>query len=112
MGDFNIAPEDIDVYDPIKTNDTIMTSNDERAMFQEILNLGLVDIFRKSHKLKQEFSWWDYRNFSFKRNHGYRIDLILGSKNIFDNHASIYIDPEPRKNDRPSDHTPVTLELA
>ncbi len=112
LGDFNIAPEDIDVYDPIKTTGTIMTSNDERAMFQEILNLGLIDIFRKSHKLKQEFSWWDYRNFSFKRNHGYRIDLILGSKNIFDNHASIYIDPEPRKNDRPSDHTPVTLELA
>ena len=80
-------------------------------MYEEILQWGFIDLFREQHKTSTEFSWWDYRNFSFKRNLGYRIDLILGTKNIYKNLIDIYIDKEPRKNDRPSDHTPVSLEI-
>ncbi len=111
LGDFNIAPGDLDVFDPNKTSDSIMTSTAERSMYEEILQWGFIDLFREQHKESSEFSWWDYRNFSFKRNLGYRIDLILGTKNIYKNLIDIYIDKEPRKNDRPSDHTPVTLEI-
>ena len=110
LGDFNIAPSDLDVYDPAIWQNSILTSQDERNLLQDILNLGFVDSYRDLNPTDPGFSWWDYRAGSFRRGNGLRIDLILTSHNI--SLESCIVDLEPRGWAKPSDHTPVVLSFA
>lgn len=112
LGDFNIAPDDRDVYDPEKWGDDILCSPLERQALGELIDLGLSDVFRQFDQPEAAFSWWDYRAAGFRRNAGLRIDLILASKAMADNCNASYIDREPRTWERPSDHTPVVAEFA
>ena len=111
LGDFNIAPADADVYDPEKWGDAILCSPAERAALDELLDLGLTDVFRKFDQPEKSFSWWDYRAAMFRRNAGLRIDLILTSEAMTAQCTASYIDREPRTWERPSDHTPVIAEF-
>jgi exodeoxyribonuclease-3 len=111
LGDFNIAPADEDVYDAEKWGDAILCSPAERAALQELLDLGLTDVFRKFDQPEKSFSWWDYRAAMFRRNAGLRIDLILTSPAMTRRCAASYIDREPRTWERPSDHAPVIAEF-
>ena len=111
VGDFNIAPEDRDVYDPEAWHERILCSTPEREALQAILDLGLSDVFRKFDQEEKSYSWWDYRAAAFRRNMGLRIDLILTSPTLTDYCTACYIDKEPRRLERPSDHTPVVAEF-
>ena len=111
VGDFNIAPEDIDVHDPEEWIGSVLVSDEERKRFQQLIQLGLHDSFRLFDQEEKLFSWWDYRAAGFRRNRGMRIDHILVSDALKDKCTASYIDKEPRKLERPSDHTPVVLEI-
>ena len=111
LGDFNIAPEDRDVHDPEAWRGKVLCSDPERAALGALLELGLSDLFRLFDQEERLFSWWDYRMLGFRRNHGLRIDLILGSKALAEACTSCRIDKDPRKRERPSDHTPVVAEF-
>ena len=112
VGDFNIAPEDRDVYDPEAWHERILCSTPERNALQKIIDLGLADTFRLFEQAENSFSWWDYRAAAFRRNRGLRIDLILASQSLSENCVSCEIDREPRSLERPSDHTPVIAEFS
>jgi len=112
LGDFNIAPEDRDVYDPEKWGDAVLCSPPERKALGELLQLGLHDVFRQFDQTEKSFSWWDYRAAGFRRNAGLRIDLILASPPMAAACQASHIDKEPRTWERPSDHTPVVAEFA
>lgn len=111
VGDFNVAPEDRDSYDPVGLKDTIHHTVEERAHFQALLDLGLTDAFRMFEQPEKSYSWWDYRMLGFQKNRGLRIDHILVSKALQDRTASCVVDRAPRKNPQPSDHAPVVLDL-
>ena len=111
MGDFNITWDDLDVWDPVALAGTIHCTDEERAHFKALLDLGLTDAFRLFEQAPKSYSWWDYREFAFKRNRGLRIDHILVSSALVKSVTSCVIDKAPRKNERPSDHTPVTVTL-
>ena len=112
MGDFNIAPTDADVYDPVAWAGQIHCTPQERGHFQALLDLGLVDAFRLFEQAPKSWSWWDYRNLAFRKNQGLRIDHILVSQALKNDVRACAIDKLPRKNERPSDHAPVMVELA
>ncbi|MGB5261887.1 MAG: exodeoxyribonuclease III, partial [Gammaproteobacteria bacterium] len=112
VGDFNIAPEDRDVHDPEAWHERILCSTPEREALQAILDLGLSDVFRQFEQEEKSYSWWDYRAAAFRRNMGLRIDLILASQALTDRCTTCYIDKEPRRLERPSDHTPVVAEFS
>lgn len=112
LGDYNIAPADIDVHDPKRWAGKVHTSAAEREVFASLLDLGLVDAFRAHHPDDPGFSWWDYRRRAFPRNAGLRIDLGLVSKALWPHCTDAWVDPEPRANTQPSDHTPVIVELS
>lgn len=112
LGDFNIAPEDRDVHDPKAWEGSVLVSEPERNALRELMSLGLSDVFRKFEQADKSFSWWDYRAAGFRRNAGLRIDLILCSQGMSDTCVGCLIDKEPRKQERPSDHTPVVAEFA
>jgi exodeoxyribonuclease-3 len=112
MGDYNIAPEDRDVYDPVAWAGQILCTPEERAHFRGLLGLGLVDAFRLFEQPPKSWSWWDYRNLAFRKNQGLRIDHILVSAALAPTVTSCVIDKLPRKNERPSDHAPVVVTLA
>ena len=111
LGDFNIAPEDRDVYDPVAWAGQIHCTPQERAHFQDLLDLGLLDAFRLFEQAPKSWSWWDYRNLAFRKNQGLRIDHILVSTPLKPRVQACVIDKVPRKNERPSDHAPVVLTL-
>jgi exodeoxyribonuclease-3 len=111
MGDFNIAPTDADVYDPVAWKDQIHCTPQERAHFQQLIDLGLVDAFRLFDQPPKPWTWWDYRNLAFRKNQGLRIDHILVSEALKPQVKACVIDKAPRKNERPSDHAPVIVEL-
>ena len=111
MGDYNIAPEDRDVHDPVAWAGQVLCTPQERAHFQALLGLGLVDAFRLFEQPPKPWTWWDYRNLAFRRNQGLRIDHILVSDALRPRVAACVIDKLPRKNERPSDHAPVVVEL-
>ena len=108
MGDFNIAPSDLDVYNTNIWQDCILTSDLEREKIQDLLNLGFVDVFRELNANDSGFSWWDYRAGSFSKNHGLRIDLLFayGIKA-----KTSWVDTTPRTWAKASDHTPVLVSL-
>lgn len=112
LGDFNIAPADEDIYDPVKWGESILASPPERAALRKLLDLGLTDVFRKFEHPENTFSWWDYRAAGFRRNAGLRIDLILTSDVMTDTCTASYVDKEPRAWERPSDHAPVVAEFS
>ena len=111
MGDFNVAPEDRDVYDPVAWAGQIHCTPEERAQFQRLVALGLVDAFRLFEQPPKSWSWWDYRNLAFRKNQGLRIDHILVSEALRSQVSTCLIDKLPRKNERPSDHAPVLVSL-
>ena len=112
LGDFNIAPCDLDVHDPEKWKDKILCSAQERTMFEEILSLGFHDSFRLFEKGAGFHSWWDYRTAAYTRDLGLRIDLLLISNKLKPLCKKSYIDEKPRWLEKPSDHTPVVIELS
>ncbi|HEX7418140.1 MAG TPA: exodeoxyribonuclease III [Steroidobacteraceae bacterium] len=107
LGDFNIAPEDRDVHDPKAWEGGVHVSPSERTALQGLLGEGFSDSFRLFEQPPDTYSWWDYRNVAFRRNHGLRIDLILAHGSLATRCRSCVIDKEPRKLERPSDHAPV-----
>lgn len=109
IGDFNIAPTDIDVHDPKAWQDKILCSAPERQALQALFDLGLTDAFRVRHPERQQFSWWDYRMGGLRRNLGLRIDLTLISPALQLIDADI--DMAPREQERPSDHAPAWVEI-
>lgn len=111
MGDFNIAPEDRDVHDPVAWAGQIHCTDEERAAFRALLDLGLSDAFRLFEQPERSWSWWDYRNLAFRRNQGLRIDHILLSAPLAARASACGIDRGPRRNERPSDHAPVWVTL-
>ena len=112
MGDYNITFDDADVWDPVGLADTIHCTEEERYHLRALVALGLTDSLRLFTQPPKTYSWWDYRDFGFKRNKGLRIDHILVSSALKTRAIACMIDRGPRKNERPSDHAPVLLEIA
>ncbi|MEO1522482.1 MAG: exodeoxyribonuclease III [Cyanobacteria bacterium J06633_2] len=110
-GDFNIALEDRDIYKSEGRDKHIMSSPTEREALKTVLSVGLADTFRKFTEDGGHFSWWDYRAAAFRRNMGWRIDHLYASPSIYERAIACTIDVEPRKLEKPSDHTPVILEI-
>lgn len=110
-GDFNIAPEDADVWDPVSWKNRILVTPSERLAFAGLLNLGFEDSFRQLHPEEVRYSWWDYRMKAFENNHGLRIDHLLVSKALSASVKDAEIDAAPRHNAQPSDHAPVTVTI-
>jgi len=111
VGDFNVAPEDRDVYDPKAWEGQVLFSMPERNAFKSLLAAGLKDAFRLFEQPERSFTWWDYRMNAFRRKMGLRIDHILLSEELAKACTACAIDVEPRRNERPSDHAPVIAEL-
>jgi exodeoxyribonuclease-3 len=111
-GDYNIAPADEDVYDPAEWSGQVLCSELERAAFQALLDAGFRDSFRLFAQPPQSYSWWDYRQGGFRRNQGLRIDHVLASAPLAALCRACTVDVAPRKNDRPSDHAPVTADFS
>lgn len=111
LGDFNIAPEDRDIHDPVTWAGHVLCSAPEREALSNWVKLGFQDSFRLFEQEPNSFSWWDYRAAAFRRNMGWRIDHILVSAALAEQCRSCAIDKEPRKLERPSDHVPVFAEF-
>ncbi len=107
LGDFNIAPEDRDVHDPAAWAGSVHVSAAERAALRAVLDLGFEDVFRRFEQPAGAYSWWDYRQGAFRRNHGLRIDLVLASSLLAPACRQCSIDVAPRRVERASDHAPV-----
>jgi exodeoxyribonuclease III len=112
VGDFNVAPEDRDVYDPRLWRNQVLFSEPERAALRGLMKAGFIDVFRRFEQPSGSFSWWDYRQGAFRRNLGLRIDHILCSAKLAEICRSCTIDRRPRALERPSDHAPVVAEFA
>jgi exodeoxyribonuclease-3 len=112
MGDYNITFDDADVWDPDGMRDQIHCTDEERYHLNALVAMGLTDSHRLFEQPPKSFSWWDYRDAGFRRNRGLRIDHILVSAALKPLVRSCVIDKTPRKNERPSDHAPVVIEIA
>ena len=110
-GDFNVIPEEIDVYDYKKYENDALFKLEIRKKFRELINLGFHDIYRYFNKDKQEYTFWDYMTGAWQKNHGMRIDHFLVSTNLLNSIKNINIDKKPRSKIKPSDHTPIELEI-
>jgi exodeoxyribonuclease-3 len=106
-GDFNVALDDRDVFDPEAHRGQILCSDPERARMAELMSFGLVDLHRKFTQEGGIYTWWDYRNLGFQKNRGFRIDLFLATSTLADRCLSVEIDRAERKGTKPSDHAPV-----
>ena len=111
MGDYNITFDDADVWDPVLLKDTIHCTEEERYHLRALVALGLTDAHRLFAQPPKSYSWWDYRELAFRRNRGLRIDHILVSPALKPLVQACSIDKLPRKNERPSDHVPVVVEI-
>ncbi len=111
-GDFNIAPTDIDVYDPNKFVGATHVSQAERDELQALCDWGMADLFRQHHPDAKLYSWWDYRAGDFHQGRGLRIDLVLGTKSVAERCTFAVVDRNARKGQSPSDHAPVIVDLA
>ena len=110
-GDFNIAPTDDDVWDVTKFEGATHVSAPEREVFSDLCEWGLTDAFRELNPEPKVFSWWDYRNGSFHKGEGMRIDFLLATKSLMSEVEASSIDRNARKGEKPSDHVPVTISL-
>ena len=111
-GDLNVAPTDLDVYDPADYVGTTHTSPRERAAFQTLVDWGLEDGYRRFHPEAGRFTWWDYRAGNFHKGLGMRIDHLLVTKPVLERATGAEIDRDARKGKLPSDHAPLYLDLA
>jgi exodeoxyribonuclease-3 len=111
LGDFNIAPQDIDVHDAELWRNQVLCTSEERIRFQGLLDLGLTDCFRHLEPLSRVYSWWDYRQLAFQKNKGLRIDHILISQSLVPLLTSCEIVRQVRKAEKASDHAPVLARL-
>lgn len=111
-GDFNIAPDDRDVYDPALFVGATHVSEPERARLAALAEWGLTDVFRQHYEAGGLYSWWDYRAGNFHKGKGMRIDLVLATKALADSSTSVLIDRNARKGKSPSDHAPVIVDFA
>ena len=111
-GDFNIAPEDVDVHDPKLWRGAIMCSDGERAAFQQLCEIGLRDTLRLHPEEPGVFTWWDYRMLSFQKNRGLRIDAVLVNESLAKKCTASGVDREMRKGKDPSDHAPIWAEFS
>ncbi len=109
MGDFNIAPTDNDVHNPLSWKGKILCTDQERAAFQMLLQLGLIDALRIEAQPKGLFTWWDYRQGGFEKNSGIRIDHLLLSKVLSRRYQTSMVHLYYRGLERPSDHAPVSV---
>ncbi len=110
-GDWNVAPEPIDTYDPALWEGQTLFTLRERDALQRLCAFGLTDTFRKLHPDEQKFSWWDYRMLAFPKNKGLRIDHLFATAPLVERLVKVEIDREERKGKQPSDHAPVWVEL-
>ena len=110
-GDFNIIPDEIDVHDDTAYLDNALYKIEIRKIFRELLNYGFKDIYRLINRAKQEYTFWDYMAGSWQKNYGLRIDHFLSSDNLLENIKSININKKPRSKTKPSDHTPIEIEI-
>lgn len=111
-GDWNVAPEPIDVHDPVAWEGQTLYSQPEREALKQVMEFGLVDLFRAKHPGDGRFTWWDYRQLSFPKNEGLRIDHLLATEAVATRVTEVEIDREMRKGKQPSDHAPVWAELS
>jgi exodeoxyribonuclease III len=111
-GDFNIAPDDRDVYDPSAWRDQILCTQAERDALQTVAGFGLHDSFRLHHPEGGHYSWWDYRMMSYRRKLGLRIDHLWITSSLATRCTASWIDEAPRRLDKPSDHAPVGIDLS
>ena len=111
VGDFNVAPEDRDVFDPVAWKEHIHCSTGERDALKKLLGFGFHDTFRLHHQDAGLFSWWDYRQLSFQQNKGLRIDMIYATRAAASKCVRARIDRDERKGEKPSDHAPVIAEF-
>ena len=110
-GDFNIIPEEIDLFEYKKYENDELFKLEMRKKFRELINLGFQDIYRYFYKDIQEYTFWDYMASSWQKNHGMRIDHFLVSHNLLKTIKNVNINKKPRSKIKPSDHTPIELEL-
>jgi len=111
-GDFNVAPDDRDVWDPTTCHGGTHVSQPEREALAHVERWGLVDVLRLRHEDDALFSWWDYQAGAFHKHWGMRIDLLLASAPLADRLSWVLIDRNARKGSKPSDHAPVVAEFA
>ena len=111
LGDFNIAPEDRDIYNPEKYTEAIMSSSKERKLLQKALRGNLDDVFRIFEPEKDHWTWWNYRHSSWEKNNGWRIDHIYLTEDLLRFTKSCWIDKTLRANEKPSDHVPVIVDI-
>ena len=110
-GDFNIIPDEIDVHDFKRYENDALGKLEIRKKYRELINLGFKDIYRLVNKKKQEYTFWDYFAGSWQKNYGMRIDHFLLSNSLIGNVKGININKKPRSKIKPSDHTPIELEI-
>ena len=110
-GDFNIIPEEIDVYDSKRYENDALFKLEIRKKYRELVNMGFNDIYRYFNKTKQEYTFWDYFAGSWQKDYGMRIDHFLLSNNLMNYAKSININKKPRSKIKPSDYTPIELEI-
>lgn len=110
-GDFNVAPEPVDVHDPMLWEGRIMFSEPERNALKHVQQWGLADLFRQHHSEAGLFTWWDYRAGAFRRNLGLRIDHVFGTRSMASRCVGVEIERTVRSLERPSDHAPVVAEF-
>ena len=111
-GDFNIIPDDEDVYNPKGFEDDALFRLEIRKKFRTIINMGFVDVFRHINPNKEGYTFWDYMRGAWQKNNGMRIDHFLVSNSLINLIKKININKDPRGKEKPSDHTPVEIELA
>ena len=110
-GDYNVAPEAIDVHDPVAWEGSVLFSRAERDALAAVCAEGLVDVFRHVRPDDQVFTWWDYRMLGFAKNRGLRIDHVLATSDVAARVTAVTVDRDERKGEKPSDHAPVLVEL-
>lgn len=111
-GDFNIAPDDRDVWDPEKFKDSTHVTAAERARLAELEGWGFTDLFRAKYSQDRLYTYWDYRAGDFHQHRGMRIDLMYGTAPIVERLRWAFVDRNARKGKLPSDHTPVIVDFA
>ena len=110
-GDYNIAPEDQDVYNPADFVGATHVSEAERQVLRDLEAWGMSDVFRHHHRDDKLYSWWDYRAGGFNQNKGMRIDLILATQSVLEKTRWTIVDRQARKGEKPSDHAPVLVDI-
>jgi exodeoxyribonuclease-3 len=110
-GDFNVAPEPIDVHDPAAWEQSVLCHPEARVALERIRDFGLVDVFRRHRSEAGLYSWWDYRMLGFQKGRGLRIDHVYATLALAETSRAATIDREERKGKQPSDHAPVIVEF-